>query len=299
MGSLEITTNFISISHAFVPRADTDSPRPGGPSKGRRILYGKQLVRRGGSRQIAENPILIAEKRIGNLLLFRYDHMTKNNIPLDGSAYVFNQEDRKRVLASMAEAFHRLVRQQEIQKTDETVADDRGLASRSRTTFLRARKRSRFQLWLRRNLGSKNVALAIVFTGCHKEHFLNVIIQLHDEGKDGADQPVGEEARDGAAQPVAGDPARKARKREKEHAVGRFRAGRRLSRQVGDNADRLSALGPYDQDLVRHFRSGELRRHANAAVRDHGHGKIRDEDGTTSMIGGNPLDAVNRVLPAT
>ena len=133
-------------------------------------------------------------------------------------------------------------------------------------------KHSRFSRYLQRDFGSKNIALAIVFTGD---------VDLHRLEAAQASQP-------GASQP--GDWRAKARTRV---ARMRYKHGKMLEKNIANISDpgrKMRAelqLSREQRDLLHDFRSGSALQEYNNAIIAYGHGRLRNPEGAYMDIGGS------------
>ena len=66
-----------------------------------------------------------------------------------------------------------------------------------------------------------------------------------------------------------------------------WRQGKYFSSRIARGHLKLDTLLPSEQELVTKFNEGTLLREANAAVLAHGHGTLRDEQGSVTEMGGS------------
>ena len=180
---------------------------------------------------------------------------------LESGMYIFSDKDRQGLMECLRES-HRLMPHQLQQRERDR---RRGMRNRQ----VNARQRSRFQLMLKRLPGSKQVSLAIMFTGVVSPRFIEVVQDMHLASQrvagpsaeiDGASQPV--------AAPSAGTNQRGRRKLRAEalNAIAKLRLANTLQRQVDRGRVHEEDLLEYEQELLHHRAHGTLEMERDSAV---------------------------------
>ena len=194
---------------------------------------------------------------------------------LESGMYIFSDKDRQGLMECLRES-HRLMPHQLQQRERDR---RRGMRNRQ----VNARQRSRFQLMLKRLPGSKQVSLAIMFTGVVSPRFIEVVQDMHLASQrvagpsaeiDGASQPVAAPSAeiDGASQPVAAPSAgtnqrgRRKLRAEALNAIAKLRLANTLQRQVDRGRVHEEDLLEYEQELLHHRAHGTLEMERDSAV---------------------------------
>jgi len=250
----------------------------------RHLLFKKRWVCEGGVKRPYVSKYREVVYSISQLLKRRQKYMADHSIiPPSGEPYLFNDEDRGRLMDEWKKEFHALPQQRCQQKRDSfKELPPNGKGKRGAPVWpgwgynkkaVGEGMRSRFARLMQLAAGSKTMAEIILYTG-------RIDADLLEQAWDMSEAS-------GAPQPAELSLEHLEKKKAAHQAKAHYRWAQHLQRRLDEGTITRCQLAGWERRNLTKLQDGSLLQIRNQAVATYGHGTLRFQNGEVLEIGGS------------